>query len=100
MQHIREWQESVLGWGGTKTAIERLHTGAATWRTSGNPALGNGVLMKLAPLCLLHALTLPPLPEPPALAVLDAQAQSKEHKAAVQRAAETVFAGVCCPPGG
>ena len=55
-EHIAEWQESVDGWGGTKTAIERLVHGTHTYADSGNPASGNGVLMKLAPLAFFYSL--------------------------------------------
>jgi ADP-ribosyl-[dinitrogen reductase] hydrolase len=55
-EHIREWQASTVGWGGTKTAIERLHKREKGYRNSGNRAFGNGVLMKLAPLAFYFSL--------------------------------------------
>ena len=55
-EHIAEWQESIDGWGGTKTAVERLAHGTHTYMDSGNLATGNGVLMKLAPLALYYLL--------------------------------------------
>ncbi|CAF1686960.1 unnamed protein product [Rotaria magnacalcarata] len=54
-EHITEWKESIAGWGGTKTAIERLSNGTHTYRESGNNAQGNGVLMKLAPLAFYYS---------------------------------------------
>ena len=53
-EHINEWKESIDGWGGTKTAIERLVHGTHTYIDSGNLADGNGVLMKLAPLAFFY----------------------------------------------
>ncbi|CAF0798788.1 unnamed protein product [Rotaria sp. Silwood1] len=55
-EHIIEWKESIAGWGGTKTAIERLSNGTHTYLDSGNQAEGNGVLMKLAPLAFYYSL--------------------------------------------
>lgn len=55
-EHIIEWKESIAGWGGTKSAIERLANGTHTYSNSGNNASGNGVLMKLAPLAFYYSL--------------------------------------------
>lgn len=56
-EHIVEWNETTSGWGGTKTAIERLSLGTHTYMNSGNVAEGNGVLMKLTPLAFFYFLS-------------------------------------------
>jgi ADP-ribosylglycohydrolase len=61
-EHVLQWRESLIGWGGTRTAIERLANGSHDWTTSGNAeAVGNGVLMKLCPLAFYYSL----LPDSP-----------------------------------
>jgi ADP-ribosylglycohydrolase len=50
LEHVREYDRSLIGWGGTRTAIERLKLKTHNYTNSGNKATGNGVLMKLAPL--------------------------------------------------
>ncbi|CAF1256425.1 unnamed protein product [Didymodactylos carnosus] len=54
-EHITEWKECVHGWGGTKTAIENLNNKSHTYKNSGNTtSVGNGVLMKIAPLAFYY----------------------------------------------
>jgi ADP-ribosylglycohydrolase len=55
-EHIKEWKTTTTGWGGSKTAIERLHNREKGYRNSGNQAYGNGVLMKLSPLAYYYSL--------------------------------------------
>lgn len=55
-EHIRELDRTTDGWGRTKQCITRLKEGDCTWRDSGlAEGLGNGVVMKLAPLAFLYA---------------------------------------------
>lgn len=54
-EHVKEYQRRLMGWGGTREAIKRLLDKTHTFKNSGNPATGNGVLMKLAPLSYFYA---------------------------------------------
>lgn len=55
--HVKEYNKSVRGWGGsTRESVERLAKGCS-WRESGisdkdNRGLGNGICMKVSPIAL------------------------------------------------
>ncbi|KAH3763673.1 ADP-ribosylglycohydrolase family protein [Pelomyxa schiedti] len=54
-EHVTEWFKSTAGWGGTKDSVQAIAEGNVTWKQSGRPsAVGNGILMKLAPLALYY----------------------------------------------
>jgi len=56
-EHITAWRTTVIGWGGSRNAIERIANGTHTYATSGNKAAtGNGVIMKLCPLGMFYAI--------------------------------------------
>eukprot|EP00028_Trichosphaerium_sp_Am-I-7-wt_P000814 CAMPEP_0168523456 /NCGR_PEP_ID=MMETSP0405-20121227/9994_1 /TAXON_ID=498012 /ORGANISM="Trichosphaerium sp, Strain Am-I-7 wt" /LENGTH=362 /DNA_ID=CAMNT_0008545333 /DNA_START=160 /DNA_END=1248 /DNA_ORIENTATION=+ len=54
-EHIKEWQISVAGWGGTKKSIEKLSRGIRWSKTGRESAIGNGVMMKMCPLAFFYA---------------------------------------------
>ncbi|EFC47515.1 ADP-ribosylation/crystallin [Naegleria gruberi] len=54
-EHVKEFEKSIVGWGGTRDAIKRLQQKTHSYKDSGNVgAVGNGVIMKLAPLFLFY----------------------------------------------
>ncbi|NTW21928.1 hypothetical protein HGA34_00090 [Candidatus Falkowbacteria bacterium] len=55
-RHVEAMDDRVSGWGkGTLTAVERLKSGVS-WRESGMPTSGNGVMMKISPLAAMFIL--------------------------------------------
>ena len=55
-RHVEAMDDRTSGWGkGTLTAIERIKSGIS-WRESGMPTSGNGVMMKISPLAAMFAL--------------------------------------------
>ncbi len=68
-EHIKAYDESVAGWGGsTREAVERIKNGVH-WRKSGKTEKtdrghGNGVAMKIAPLAAFNFLLNPHSPFP------------------------------------
>lgn len=55
--HVAAFDERTNGWGGaTKDAIKRLKEGVLPTQSGTKTAKGNGVLIKLAPLCFWYAL--------------------------------------------
>ena len=55
-EHIREYERTTAGWGRTKECVAKLKDGLCTWQNSGlEEGLGNGVVMKIAPLAFWFA---------------------------------------------
>lgn len=55
--HIAAYDERTNGWGsGTKMAVQRLKEGVPPTQSGTKETSGNGVLIKLAPLCFWYAL--------------------------------------------
>lgn len=72
-EHAKEWLQCTAGWGGTRKSVQAVVEGTTTWKESGTnlpsliislniqnlgrvDAMGNGVVMKLAPLALYYSL--------------------------------------------
>jgi len=54
-EHINAYNETTIGWGGTRDAVRRLVDKTHSYLNCGNAhAIGNGVLMKLAPLAFFY----------------------------------------------
>ena len=55
--HIAAYDERTNGWGGgTKRAIQKLKEGVPPAQAGTKDTSGNGVIIKLAPLCFWYAL--------------------------------------------
>jgi ADP-ribosylglycohydrolase len=55
-EHVREWRESTIGWGGTAKAIARIAAATHSYADCGNAsAQGNGVMMKIAAVAAFFA---------------------------------------------
>jgi len=55
-EHVKAYQETTDGWGGTRDAVHRLLMKTHTCLHSGNEkATGNGVVMKMAPVAFYYS---------------------------------------------